>query len=125
MATHKQPADRAHQATGVEAKALPPPVLDDLPTDLTLTSRRLGGPDHGVGDTTPEWLRRRQVQRQIRPDDGWDTTPVDRVRNDMVAETLTTEQPSLGDFAIAVAPLVVGLILLFLAFGPGDVTLNP
>jgi hypothetical protein len=74
-------------------------------------------------ETEPDWLRRRRITREAIPLELWRPTDPEDGRPDEAGGS-TRVVRSISYAVIAALPLIVGLILLFLGYGPGQVTLQ-
>lgn len=97
------------------------PAASDHPHQSEVPEPRRTFADTFAPEAEPDWLRRRRITRQavsleqwrhVLPEEGQPEGPERSVQIVL----------SISDVALAALPLVIGLILLFLGFGPGQVT---
>jgi hypothetical protein len=69
----------------------------------------------------PDWLHRRKISREAVPLNGWRPDVPEELPVGAVAEPSTISL-SASDLVLAVLPLAVGLLLLFLGVGAGQLT---
>jgi hypothetical protein len=81
-------------------------------------------PDDPSWEVEPEWLRSRRVRREPGSDNGSSRAP-EKQPFDAGRQGSGGLSLSLGGFAAAIIPLILGLILLWLGLGPGDIRLGP
>jgi len=73
-------------------------------------------------DSEPDWLRRRRVARQAIPAEQW--TLASATAESVEPDSAQRIALSASDVVLAALPLLVGLVLLWLGFGSGQVTLQ-
>lgn len=81
-------------------------------------------PNDPSWEVEPDWLRSRRVRREPESDSGWYRAPIEDQQIDANQHGQGGMRLSVGGYAAAIIPLILGLILLWLGLGPGEIRLG-